>query len=95
MIEDLQLRGLSSKTQEAYVRSVQQLAEHYSKSPDKITEDELRDYFLYVKNVKKWSRSSSIVALCGIRFFYENTLNEISQHYILSELVKKRNFLSF
>jgi integrase/recombinase XerD len=28
MIEDLQLRGLSRKTQDAYVRAVRQLAEH-------------------------------------------------------------------
>jgi integrase/recombinase XerD len=46
MIEDLQLRGLSERTQEMYVRAVRQLAEHYHKSPDRITEDELRQYFL-------------------------------------------------
>ena len=34
MIECLQLRGLSERTQEAYVRAVRQLAEHYHKSPD-------------------------------------------------------------
>jgi len=33
-----------------------------------------RDYFLYGKNVKKWSHSTSTVALCGIKFFYENTI---------------------
>ena len=42
MIEDLQLRGLSPKTQDAYVRAVRQLAEHYGKSPDRISEEELR-----------------------------------------------------
>jgi len=74
MIEDLQLRGMSERTQESYVRSVRQLAEHYMKSPDKITEEELRDYFLHVKNVKKWSRSTSTIALCGIKFFYDHTV---------------------
>ena len=29
MIECLQLRGLSERTQEAYVRAMRQLAEHY------------------------------------------------------------------
>ena len=47
-----QLRGMGERTQQMYVRSVRQLSEHYHKSPDKITEEELRDYFLYVKNVK-------------------------------------------
>ena len=74
MIEDLQLRGLSERTQEIYVRAVRQLAAHYHKSPARITEEELRDYFLYLKNVKHYSRSASTIALCGIKFFYEHTL---------------------
>ena len=45
MIEDLQLRGMSERTQEMYVRAVHQLAAHYHKSPARITEEELRDYF--------------------------------------------------
>jgi Phage integrase, N-terminal SAM-like domain len=52
MIECLQLRGLSERTQEAYVRAVRQLSEHYHKSPALITEAELRQYFLHLKNVK-------------------------------------------
>lgn len=74
MIEDLQLRGLSERTQVAYVRAVRQLAEHYGKSPDQISEEELRQYFLYLKNEKQASRSTIRVALCGIKFFYEHTL---------------------
>jgi integrase len=74
MIEDLQLKGYSDSTQDLYVRAVRQLCEHYNKCPGQITEEELRDYFLYGKNVKKWARSTSTVALCGIKFFYENTI---------------------
>lgn len=75
MIETLQLRGMSERTQQAYVRAVRQLADHYHKSPDLISEEELRQYFLYIKNVKKYSRAASTIALCGIKFFYEKTLN--------------------
>jgi len=74
MLEDMQLRGLAPKTQEAYLCAVRQLAAYYSKSPDQITEAELRDYFLYLKNEKKASRSACTVALCGIKFFFEQTL---------------------
>jgi integrase/recombinase XerD len=74
MIEDLQLRGLSERTQEMYVRAVRQLADYSHKSPARITEEELRDYFLYLKNVKHYSRAASTIALCGIKFFYEQTL---------------------
>ena len=75
MIECLQLRGLSERTQEAYVRAVRQLAEHYHKSPELISEEELRQYFLFIKNVKHYSRNTSTVAICGIKFFFEKTLN--------------------
>ena len=74
MIEDLKLRGYSDSTQTLYVTAVRQLCEHFGKSPGRITEEDLRDYFLYGKNVKKWARSTSTVALCGIKFFYENTI---------------------
>ena len=75
MIECLQLRGLSERTQESYVRAVRQLAEHYHKSPDQITEEELRQYFLLIKNIKHYSRNTMTIAICGIRFCYEQTLN--------------------
>ncbi len=71
MQEDLQLRGLGPKTQEAYVGAVRQLAKHYEKQPDQISEEEL---FLHLKNEKKVSRSTCTIALCGIKFFYEQTL---------------------
>lgn len=74
MIEDMQLHGFAVKTQEAYVRAVQQLAQHYGRSPDQLDEEDLRRYFLYLKNEKRVSRSTCTQVLCGIKFFYETTL---------------------
>src|SRR5258705_13715267 len=74
MIECLQLRGLSEAAQESNVRAVRQLAEHYHKSPELITEEELRQYFLSIKNVKHYARST--IAICGIKFFFERTLEK-------------------
>ncbi|MBU1750463.1 MAG: phage integrase N-terminal SAM-like domain-containing protein, partial [Chloroflexi bacterium] len=74
MIDDLQLRGLAANTQDAYVRAVRQLAEYYHKSPDQISEEELRQYLLYLRNDKRVSASTFSVALCGIKFFYQHTL---------------------
>ncbi|MEM8861730.1 MAG: site-specific integrase [Chloroflexota bacterium] len=76
MEADLQLRGLAPKTQEAYLRAVKQLSTHYQKSPDKLTEDEIKAYFLWLTNEKKASRSTFVIALCGIKFFYEHTLQK-------------------
>jgi integrase/recombinase XerD len=76
MIEDMQLRGLSARTQEAYARAVWQLAQHYQRSPNKLGDEELRQYFLYLTNQKKIARPTATIALCGIKFFYEQTLKQ-------------------
>ena len=72
MIECLQLRGLSERTQEMDVRAVRQLAEHSHTSPDLIPEEALRQYFLSSKHVTQYSRSASTLALCGIPCFFEH-----------------------
>jgi integrase/recombinase XerD len=74
MIEDMQLRGFAVRTQEAYLLAVRQLARHYHKPPDQINEEELRQYFLFLKNEKHAARATCTIALCGIKFFFERTL---------------------
>jgi integrase/recombinase XerD len=74
MIEDMQLHGFAERTQEAYLLAVRQLAKHYRKAPDQIEEEELRQYFLFLKNEKHAARATCTLALCGIKFFYERTL---------------------
>lgn len=72
--EDLQLKGLSKVTVDMYVRAVKQLTNHYHKSPEKISDEELRQYFLYNLNERQWSRVTSTISLCGIKYFYTLTL---------------------
>ena len=59
MIEDMQLRNFSKRTQESYVRAVGQLAGFCWKSPDLVTDEELRTYFLYLKNQKRLARATT------------------------------------
>jgi len=74
MIKTLQLNGKSERTQESYVRTVRMLNDFYHKSPDAITEEKLREYFLHRKNVSMWSPKTMRICYCGIRFFYTNVL---------------------
>lgn len=74
MTEDMQLRGFAIRTQEAYLSAVRQLAKHYRKAPDQINEEELRQYFLFLKNEKHAARNTCTIALCGIKFFFQHTL---------------------
>lgn len=72
--EDLQLKGLAQRTVQMYVRAVVQLSNHFQKSPEQISDEELRRYFLYNKNIRQWSRVASTISLCGIKYFYTLTL---------------------
>ncbi len=57
MIEDMQLRGLSANTQDAYVRAVKQLAEYYHRSPEELSQEDVREYFLY-RRMRRVSRAA-------------------------------------
>ena len=74
--EDMNLAGYSPRSIDMYVRAVSQLAKHYQKLPEKITDEELRQYFLYNKTERGWSRTASTIALCGIKLFYKITLKK-------------------
>jgi len=76
MIEDMQLRDLAPNTQIAYTRSVRQLAEYYGKSPKNVSEEELRRYFLYLKNEKRVASKTFTVIFSAIKFFYRYTLKQ-------------------
>jgi integrase len=50
------------------------LVDFYKKTPDKVTETELQDYFLHRRNVDKWSAATMRICYSGIKFFFINVL---------------------
>jgi len=87
MIRAMDLRNLSDHTKHAYLTAVKGLVKHYQESPEKITEEQIEDYLLYLKNEKGNAPSSCIGVLTGLRFFYQNILEkEISVDF---SLIKK------
>ena len=68
----MQLHGLSQSTQERYTEHIRRLARHFDQSPDQITEEQLRQYFL--ERSKTISRSTSTIDLCAIKFLFQTTL---------------------
>ncbi len=74
MIEDMQLCGLSERTQQSYVWAVKGLADFYKRSPDDLGEEELRQFFLHLIETRKVAKSTVTVYLSGIKFFCEKTL---------------------
>jgi len=73
MSDDLHLAGMSKRTHDGYLRAVRQLADFAMRSPDRITEDELRRFFIYLRNEKEFATGSLSVAFSGIKFFYTRT----------------------
>jgi site-specific recombinase XerD len=83
MIDDLVLRGLSAKTQEAYLRTVTQLAAFYGRAPHRISEREIQAYLLHLYREKGFSHSTCNVAVAGLRFFYHVTLQRQSTSFVI------------
>lgn len=75
MMKALQVAGMGERTQETYVRAVRKLTEFYHKTPDKISEEELVDYFIHRQEVTGWSPATMRICHAGIKFFFINVLH--------------------
>ena len=84
----LQLAGMSERTQECYTRSIRKLVEFFDKTPDRISEQELEDYFLHRRNVDQWASGTLRIAYSGVKFFFINVLKQ--DWHIFSYLGAKR-----
>jgi integrase/recombinase XerD len=74
MIKDLRLAGLVEGSRELYVRGVRQLAAYYMISPDQLTERQVQDYILYVRDDLGVAKGTFAPMFAGLKFFYINTL---------------------
>jgi site-specific recombinase XerD len=76
MIEDLQIRNLSTNTQTSYLDQVSRFARHFGKSPEDLGPEEIRAYQVYLTNEKKLAPGSILIAVCALRFLYRVTLHK-------------------
>ena len=76
MIEDMQVRNLSSSTRDTYLLQVSLFARHFRKSPALLGLEELRSYQVYLTTDKKLSPSSIHIAVAALRFLYKITLKK-------------------
>jgi integrase/recombinase XerD len=74
MLEDMQLRRMAERTQEAYIRAVAHLALYFKKSPDKLGPEEIRTYQLHLTNERGLAAPTIAVIVAALRFFYSVTL---------------------
>ena len=74
MIRDLRLAGLDEKTRRAYLRAVRQLAAYYMLPPDQLSERQVEDYILYVRDELAIAKGTFQPMFFGLKFFFVNTL---------------------
>ena len=74
MLADLQLKGLTPKTQKIYLREVSNYAKYFGKSPEQLGEKELREYLLYLLNERKLFKGTYRFYYQGLKFLYKHTL---------------------
>jgi integrase/recombinase XerD len=74
MDDDMLARGLADRTRESYLWAVTGLAQFYHRSPDRISDEEVQAYLVYLLRDRHRSWSTCNIVLNGLRFFYHTTL---------------------
>jgi site-specific recombinase XerD len=73
MIDDMTLRKLKPRTQEAHIRAVKRLTRFLRRPPDTATAEDLRRFQLHMATHGASSQTIN-VTITGLRFFFETTL---------------------
>jgi len=70
----VQLKDYRQPTKKEYVRYVRRLGDHYQCDPATLTEDQIRLYYLELRQVRKFGGSAMKVAKCAFRCFFREHL---------------------
>jgi len=81
MIEDMRIRGLGRKSQQAHIRAIKDFAAFLGHSPDKATPEELRAYQLHMTDAEV-TPSVYNARITALRFFFSMTCgrDEMKRH---------------
>jgi len=74
MIQDLEIRGFSERTQDTYLMCIKQFVKYYMKSPDLLTLDDINSYQLYLIRDRQISVSYFNIQVAALKFLYGVTL---------------------
>jgi len=76
MIEDMILAGLAEGTRQNYVGAVRRIAAFYRRSPDQLSEEDVRAYLIELRR-RGAARGTFQVARYGLQFFFCRTLGRV------------------
>lgn len=68
MLEELQRRNYNPDTIRGYLHAVQEFAEYFSKSPELLGAEEVREFQLYMMREKKLALGTVVLRMGALRF---------------------------
>jgi site-specific recombinase XerD len=74
MLDDLKLNGFAPSTQKAYLLCAGHFAAHFKRSPADMGGKEVREYLLYLIDVRKISPTNHRMYVAALKFLYKTTL---------------------
>lgn len=84
------MRDLRERTREAYLSYVVLIGRHYQCDPAGLSEEQVRDYFLFLRKTRNYSPSSVALRLASLRSFYWDHLQVGAQWKLWRELKVRR-----
>ena len=61
--------SFSDRTRQAYCNNIRQLSGSFEADPAYISPDQIRKYFIFLKEEKKLARQSATQAICAVKLF--------------------------
>jgi len=86
----VELKDYRPRTKAEYVRYVRKLAEHCQCDPSSLSEDQLREYFLFLRQHKKYGGSAMHLARAALRAFFRECLRRADDWTVFEELQIRR-----
>lgn len=85
----VELKDFKAPTKKEYVRYVRRLADHFHGDPATLSEDQVRSYFLFLRQDKQFSGSAMSIGKAALKLFFGEHLGH-SDWKVFSELVIRR-----
>ncbi len=74
MEDDMKLNDMRPRTVEGYLLAVRLFLRRTKLQPPEVGEEDVRQYILHLKEVRKQAPSSVNIAVCALRFFFAQTM---------------------
>jgi len=76
MLEDMQVRGFAPTTRYTYIRSINQFAQHFGRSPERLSAEDARAFLVYLITEADVSYGMLQHYVSALRFLYRVTLHQ-------------------